>query len=307
MSRRTKLTAAAAGLGVVAAGAVAVPALAASGSATPSVSASSSPTAGTGSSGSGSDSTARDHGPRGGMSLFGSTAAQVATAAGATETQLRQGLRDGKSLVQIASSHGVSKSTLVSRLGALVDQQAGTIVDRKHGGQPDAGRQDSGRSNPLADALAGLVKKGTITQGQADAITKAVQQQRRTDGPAGKQDRPGLMKDHASDLASLLKLSEAQLRTQLQSGKSLAEVAKTQGVSRDTVVAKLASLLKADLPTIVDQKNAFGPQMRGGHGGPGGPGMGMGQQPGSGSGSNGSSGSGTGGGTTGAAEVPSAT
>ncbi|WP_157508892.1 hypothetical protein [Luteipulveratus halotolerans] len=257
MSRRTKMTVAAAGLGVVAAGAVTVPALAATGSGGPSTAVTNAPSATTDQQDDSGSPEKSAGGPRIGLRLFGASTAEVAQAAGATEAQLQQGLRDGKSLTQIAASHGVAKATLVARLGTLVDKHAATVVDRKVGsGGPDGG---GARTSPLADALADLVKKGTITQAQADAITQAVESKRSSmPGPDGarheiRRGGGGLLGEHAAALASTLKLSESELTSQLRSGKSLADIAAAQGVSRDTLVKKVSALLKSDLSTLVDR------------------------------------------------------
>ena len=61
--------------------------------------------------------------------------------------------------------------------------------------------------------------------------------------------------------AGYLGLSQAQLRVQLQSGKSLADVAKSQGkrVSglKDTILAAMTSRINANTTLTADQKAAM--------------------------------------------------
>ncbi|MBJ8192917.1 hypothetical protein JDS79_39950, partial [Bacillus cereus] len=51
------------------------------------------------------------------------------------------------------------------------------------------------------------------------------------------------------DLLKLLKLSSSQLDTQLKAGKSLATIAKAQGVSVNSVIDVMVSDMKAKLAT----------------------------------------------------------
>jgi len=67
--------------------------------------------------------------------------------------------------------------------------------------------------------------------------------------------------------ASYIGITEAALRTELQAGKSLADIAVAHGKTRDGLVAALTDAAKTQIATLVDQKgSAFGP-------GPGRPGM----------------------------------
>lgn len=70
--------------------------------------------------------------------------------------------------------------------------------------------------------------------------------------------------------ATYIGISEADLRTQLQSGKSLADVAVANGKTRDGLIAALVQAATTDITTLVDKQNPFPA------GGPGGPGVGRG-------------------------------
>ena len=126
--------------------------------------------------------------------------------------------------------------------------------------------------NPLtsgADPAATTTASTTVPAGPSGA------------GPDGHRDGPrGFMDLTAA--AKVLKMSEADLRTALQSGKSLADIAKDQGVDRQDVIDALVAdaekkidEMKADLPSriadLVDGKMPAGGPGRGGmdHHGPG--------------------------------------
>jgi len=70
--------------------------------------------------------------------------------------------------------------------------------------------------------------------------------------------------------ATYIGVTEAALRTELQSGKSLADVAVANGKTRDGLVAALTQAAATEIGTLVDTKNpipAGGPGGPGGHGG----------------------------------------
>ena len=86
----------------------------------------------------------------------------------------------------------------------------------------------------LGSALSGLVSKGTITQSQADAITKALEDAR----VAGK---AALDKNRAAEVAvitSTLGITEDALKTRLKAGDSLATIA---GANKDALIAALVA------------------------------------------------------------------
>jgi len=106
----------------------------------------------------------------------------------------------------------------------------------------------------MKGVLDGLVKAGTITQAQADAVTKALQDARpamdhaggRWGGPRG--GRLGASLDAA---AKALGIDLDALRTELQSGKTLAEVATAHGVDVQQVIDALTADAKAKLDEAV--------------------------------------------------------
>lgn len=69
--------------------------------------------------------------------------------------------------------------------------------------------------------------------------------------------------------ATYIGISQADLRTQLASGKSLADVAVANGKTRDGLIAALVQASTTEITTLVDTKNPFPAPPAGGRGGPG--------------------------------------
>lgn len=129
------------------------------------------------------------------------------------------------------------------------------------------------------DRLDAAVKNGRITQKQADEM-KAHMRQNGAPGPLGPRrphPRPPFMEGIRA-AAKYLGLTPAQLRTQLDSGKSLAQVAKDRNKSVDGLKAAIKDALRGKLDTRVDKlvnrtgppEGREGPGFRGGPP-PGGP------------------------------------
>jgi hypothetical protein len=104
------------------------------------------------------------------------------------------------------------------------------------------------RVTAIKDALAGLVKDGTITQSQADKVATTLDQKLPRRGFAGH--GPGFAAG-LDKAARIIGISESELRTQLESGKTLAEIAKSKGMSQATLVDKLVAAAQSQLATAV--------------------------------------------------------
>lgn len=110
------------------------------------------------------------------------------------------------------------------------------------------------------DLVNQAVAEGKLTQERADRMIQAIQsgqgpgqpgmgqrgQQRPNQGQRG-QGMPG----PGQAVADLLGMTPQDLRTELQAGKSLAQVAEAKGVSRDTLKAKILETRQARLDAAV--------------------------------------------------------
>ena len=106
------------------------------------------------------------------------------------------------------------------------------------------------RASRIAAALKGLVTDGTITQAQADKVASTLASSLPDHGPGG----PGGHRGGGHLLASaatVLGMTEADLRTALESGKSLVDVAKSKGMSKATLISKLVAAANAHLAADV--------------------------------------------------------
>lgn len=132
----------------------------------------------------------------------------------------------------------------------IVGAQDGTTTTTVAPGQAPtdapADGQRPDRSAHLQEALKGLVDDGTITQEQADKVVEALL----AAGPKGGMGGPGgpgggFGKGHGGPgleaAATALGLTEDELRTELQAGKTIADVAKDKGVELSVVVDALVA------------------------------------------------------------------
>jgi hypothetical protein len=154
---------------------------------------------------------------------------------------------------------------------ALVAVGGGTAVAASSGGSPaaenqaivddvaaqlgvDASKVTAALKTALANRVDAALSAGRITQAQADELKAQIEAGTvpffagagRGHGPGG----PG----HFADLdavASYLGVTVAQLRADLQSGKTLAEIATAAGKSVDGLVAALVAAEKQELDDAV--------------------------------------------------------
>jgi len=147
------------------------------------------------------------------------------------------------------------------------------------------------RVNPLKSVLDGLVADGTITQAQADAITAKMTAFRAANPMPDHGGGRGFAGAPLADVATALGTTEADLRTQLEAGKSLRTIAGDkadavaklltdkanaridQGVTDGKITADNAATLKAGVAAKVQAML----DRTGVDGGPGGFGFGGGR------------------------------
>jgi uncharacterized protein YidB (DUF937 family) len=198
----------------------------------------------------------------------------AAEALGISEDDLRDALRDGQTIAEVAEAEGVDVQTVID---ALVAEATARIDDAVADGDLDADDAEELKAD-LPDRITDLVN------GEGFPL-----------GPGFRHGRLGLGAD-LDVAAEALGISEDDLRDALRDGQTIAEVAEAEGVDVQTVIDALvaeatariddavadgdldaddAEELKADLPDrITDLVNGegfrFGPGFGGGrHGRPG--------------------------------------
>jgi hypothetical protein len=116
----------------------------------------------------------------------------------------------------------------------------------------------SSRLAMIKDALSGLVSDHTLTQAQADKVANALNNKLPQGGfgggPGGFGHRFGGMmglRDSITSIASALKMTPAELMTELRSGKSLATIATAHGVKPETLISTMVAAAEKQLATAV--------------------------------------------------------
>lgn len=126
-------------------------------------------------------------------------------------------------------------------LAAAINKRAGTQItaDDVTGAYQDV----------LKAHLAEAVAAGRITQAQADEMLKRAQSGPglpMLGGPGGRDHHGGPHADVLAPVAKKIGLTEAQIRTKLEAGSTLAKIAKAEGVSRADLIDVISAALKAD-------------------------------------------------------------
>ena len=111
----------------------------------------------------------------------------------------------------------------------------------------------------IKSALSGLVKDGTLTQTQADKVATTLDTRLPRGGPGG-HEGPGGPGGHFGRMgmgktvdaaAKALGMTTAKLHTALESGKSLADVAKAQKVSVTSLVKAMVTAAEGEIAAAV--------------------------------------------------------
>jgi hypothetical protein len=173
------------------------------------------------------DDIVNNTGPPGGkgVRVFGAPAA-VASYLGLSETELRTQIESGKSLAQIATAQGKS----VSGLKDVIYADAKSNLDQAVAAGKLTGSQEQTMLADLKSHLDDIVNNTGPPDGKDVGV--------RVFGPA-------------AAVASYLGLSETELRTQIESGKSLAQIATTQGKSAEGLKAAILAEAKSQLDEAV--------------------------------------------------------
>lgn len=157
---------------------------------------------------------------------------EAAAILGMDKDALAAAMKD-KSLAEIAKEKGIGEADLIAKLQT---ERAAKIDAAVKSGKLTAEQAEKMKKG-MAKHLKFMVNhKGLgFFHGKGHGMKKAVL-------PA------------PDKLASLLNLTEEQLKAQLKAGKSLAEIAQAQGISRDQLIAKIKEELTPRIEKIVDHK-----------------------------------------------------
>lgn len=127
-------------------------------------------------------------------------------------------------------------------LAAAINERAGTQItaDQVEGAYIDL----------LSKRLDEAVAAGRLTRTQADEMLERAKDAPglpRLGGPGmGRGRHGGPRAEVLDDVAKKIGMTEAQIRTRLEAGKTLAQIAKAEGVSRADLIATIRAALKAE-------------------------------------------------------------
>jgi hypothetical protein len=159
-------------------------------------------------------------------------------------------------LLGIPGVSHAADSTLTAGAQATTDATTATTAPS---GAP--GARTGPLNNAIDNALKGLVDNKTITQDQADAVKKALQDQlaaqpRKPGGPGGfgrfglgLGGIAGAKSDVLGTASKMLGMTPDEITTQLRSGKSLADLATSKGIAPQ----KLIDAIVADANSRIDK------------------------------------------------------
>ncbi len=156
-------------------------------------------------------------GPKG---FGGANNAVVAQALSMTEAELRTELQTGKSIADVASAKGVSIDTIVS---AVVADQTTKLAQSVTDGR---------LTQAQADTLLANLKTTLPSQLQVKHVVGL-------EGRGGKGGFGGLRGANTAVVATALNMTEAELRTELQAGKTIAAIAQSKSIDLNVVSAAL--------------------------------------------------------------------
>ena len=165
--------------------------------------------------------------------------AEAATALGMTEAELKTELQAGKSIADVAKAKNIDLDTVIAKLTAAfkahLDEE---VASGKH-------------TQAEADAKLAEFKTRVVTMVNTAGLPK--QGGKGGHGPEGKGGH-GPQKFATAQLATTLKLTEAELQTQLKSGKTIKQIADAQNVD----IADVKTTLTADFKAHLDEEVASG-------------------------------------------------
>jgi len=164
-------------------------------------------------------------------------------------------------MVTVPSGAGAATSNTVQ--AADTDVNGETVVMPQHHGQPHLTPED--RAAKFTDVLQTLVDDGTLTATQRDTVIATLQAARPESGErGGREERQGRRAEHRQQslatAASVIGVTADELKTALQSGQSIADVATANGVDPQAVIDALVAEATANLTQrITDMVNGVRP------------------------------------------------
>lgn len=144
---------------------------------------------------------------------------------------LSQELKSGNTLAQIAAAKGMDIKTLTQKAETLSNDKIDEAVAN---GKLTADKAVTMKAKTAAKAASEINKSWT--------------------GHKGKAGKENVFKNVRQQIPALLGMDATQLKEQLKSGKTLAQIAQDKGIAKDKLVSNVQSIMKANLDQAVKDK-----------------------------------------------------
>lgn len=198
-------------------------------------------------------------GDRGGFH-GGNVIKETATILGVEESVVQEALKADKTLAAFALEKGLSKEDYLSK---LVAAETATITAEVTAGKLTQEKADEiikGLSDQLTKQIDGTGFKGGFPGGKGGQ-----------GGPGGKGGPGGFGGGHFGNpevITTILGLTQDELRTELESGKSLVDIATAKGISEDDLISKIKDGMTDSIKKAVEEKGTAHQRPEGGQGRP---------------------------------------
>ncbi|OAS17396.1 hypothetical protein [Paenibacillus oryzisoli] len=192
-------------------------------------------------------------GDRGGF-RGGNVIKETATILGVEESAVQEALKADKTLAAFAVEKGLTKEDYLSKLVAAETAKITAEVTAGKLTQEKADERIKGLSDQLTKQIDSTGFKGGFPG-----------------GPGGKGGPGGFGGGHFGNpevITTILGLTQDELRTELESGKSLVDIATAKGISEDDLISKIKDGMTDSIKKAVEEKGTAHQRPEGGQGRP---------------------------------------
>lgn len=199
-------------------------------------------------------------GDRGGF-RGGKVIKETATILGVEESVVQEALKADKTLAALAVEKGLTKEDYLSKLVAAETAAITAEVTAGRLTQEKADEIIKGLSDQLTKQIDGTGFKGGFPGGGKGG----------QGGPGGKGGPGGFGGGHFGNpevITTILGITQDELRTELESGKSLVDIATAKGISEDDLISKIKDGMTDSIKKAVEEKGTARQRPEGAQGRP---------------------------------------
>jgi uncharacterized protein YidB (DUF937 family) len=156
---------------------------------------------------------------------------EAAAAIGVEKEALKQSLKEGKSLAEVARANGVSEDDLTAKLLKVRNEKIEQAVKD--------GKLAVDKADKMKQRMSEHLKFMIHEKQLLDQLEKHTKHHRHPD---------------PDKMAKVIGISKAELEAQLKAGKSLTEIAAAKGISKKQLVEKIKEQMTPAIEKMVDRK-----------------------------------------------------